>query len=169
MQPLHQFCVCAEPTELEQYDRMLTWMIATYFMCLAFGWSLLGVDYLVVTIEKEQKTEPWISDAVIIGGASAVLSPIIQWSHTIIQTRKTVSSAFDSASPLSAPEKPFFHRTEYHSLCRCTCLMPSGRKGISQAPSAQWKPLQYHNINDHEMKRYIMLGHSPLLVYLQLL
>lgn len=70
---------------------MLSWMIGTYFMCLAFGWSLLGLDYLLVTIEKKVKTEPWISDAVIIGGASAVLSPIIQWSNTIIQTRKSVS------------------------------------------------------------------------------
>ena len=83
----------AELSELEQYDLMLTWMIITYFACLAFGWGLLASDYLVVTIEKKQQTEPWISDAVIIGGASAVLSPIIQWSNTIIQTRNTASQS----------------------------------------------------------------------------
>jgi hypothetical protein len=69
---------------------MLTWMIATYFMCLAFGWGLLAFDYLVIRVEKKTKDEPWLSDAVIIGGASAVLSPLIQWSHTIIQTKGSV-------------------------------------------------------------------------------
>lgn len=80
-------------SELEQYDRMLTWMIATYFMCLAFGWGLLALDFLVIRAEKKTKDEPWVSDAVIIGGASAVLSPIIQWSNTIIQTSGSVGAA----------------------------------------------------------------------------
>ena len=80
----------AELSELEQYDRMLTWMITTYFMCLAFGWGLLAFDYLVIRVEKKTKDEPWMSDAIIIGGAAAVLSPIIQWSNTIVQTRATV-------------------------------------------------------------------------------
>ena len=70
---------------------MLTWMITTYFMCLAFGWGLLAFDYLVIRVEKKTKDEPWMSDAIIIGGAAAVLSPIIQWSNTIVQTRATVA------------------------------------------------------------------------------
>lgn len=79
---------------------MLSYMIGTYFICLTFGWSLLGLDFLFVRIERQQKSEPWISDAVIIGGASAVLSPIIQWSNTIIQTSKSVSTA--SRLPVAA-------------------------------------------------------------------
>ncbi len=34
--------------------------------------------------------EPWVNDAVVIGGASAVLSPIIQWGHTILQSKPQV-------------------------------------------------------------------------------
>lgn len=36
------------------------------------------------------QAEPWINDAVTIGGASAVLSPIIQWGHTIMYTNGKV-------------------------------------------------------------------------------
>ena len=37
--------------------------------------------------------EPWVNDAVVIGGASAVLSPIIQWGHTILQSKPQVHHA----------------------------------------------------------------------------
>lgn len=36
------------------------------------------------------QAEPWINDAITIGGASAVLSPIIQWGHTIMFTNGKV-------------------------------------------------------------------------------
>ena len=81
----------AEPSELEMFDNMLTRMILTYFLCLTFGWGLLFFDYSYNWVEHREKDEPWVSDVVIIGGASAILSPIIQWSHTIAQTKTTVS------------------------------------------------------------------------------
>ena len=34
-----------------------------------------------------------MNDAVVIGGASAVLSPIIQWGHTILQSKPQVHHA----------------------------------------------------------------------------
>lgn len=92
----------AEPTELEQYDRMLSWMIITYFMCLGFGWGLLLLDYSWTKIERRPNEEPWISDVVIIGGASAVLSPIIQWSNKILQTRKTVGCYLEARYRMQA-------------------------------------------------------------------
>ena len=48
-----------------------------------------SVHHETRTCAKPQ-AEPWINDAVTIGGASAVLSPIIQWGHTIMYTNGKV-------------------------------------------------------------------------------
>ena len=111
---------CAALSELDQFDRMINWMLVTYFGCLGLGWGLLLFDWVwnkthklhsqvaVVTTAQKSGTpastglsmapldrynalqEPWVNDAVVIGGASAVLSPIIQWGHTILQSRPQV-------------------------------------------------------------------------------
>ncbi|KAK9816875.1 hypothetical protein WJX72_006410 [[Myrmecia] bisecta] len=83
---------CADAKQLMQYDRMLNWMIISYMGCLALGWGLLLGDYIFNELEKHPKAEPWINDAVIIGGASAVLSPIIQWGHTILHSKPEASA-----------------------------------------------------------------------------
>jgi len=69
--------------ELEQTDTMINHMIVSYISCLALGWGLLFFDWALNEVEKHPKAEPWISNAVTIGGASAVLSPIIQWGHAV--------------------------------------------------------------------------------------
>ena len=48
---------CAAPSELELYDQMLTRMIATYFLCLMFGWGLLLFDYTYNWLEHREKDE----------------------------------------------------------------------------------------------------------------
>ncbi|BDA46731.1 hypothetical protein COCOBI_09-1840 [Coccomyxa sp. Obi] len=64
--------------ELRQTDRMINHMLLSYVALLLFGWGLLFFDWAFNELEKHPKAEPWINDAVTIGGASAVLSPIIQ-------------------------------------------------------------------------------------------
>ena len=64
-------------------------MIITYIACLTLGWGLLLFDYLWNRGHKVHDQEPYRNDAVVIGGASAVLSPIIQWGHTILNSRRT--------------------------------------------------------------------------------
>ena len=95
-------------------------MLLTYFGCLGLGWGLLLFDWVwnkthklhsqvgvvstaqisgILHLQVCQRhlltkydalQEPWVNDAVVIGGASAVLSPIIQWGHTILQSRPQV-------------------------------------------------------------------------------
>jgi len=69
---------------------MINYMLISYAALLLLGWGLLSFDWAVNELEKHPKAEPWINDAVTIGGASAVLSPIIQWGHTIVYTRSSV-------------------------------------------------------------------------------
>ncbi|CAK0785869.1 hypothetical protein CVIRNUC_009082 [Coccomyxa viridis] len=77
--------------ELDQTDNMINHMILSYVACLVLGWGLLFFDWAINEVEKHPKAEPWISNAVTIGGASAVLSPIIQWGHAILYSRAAVS------------------------------------------------------------------------------
>ena len=70
---------------------MINHMIASYISCLALGWGLLFFDWALNEVEKHPKAEPWISNAVTIGGASAVLSPIIQWGHAVAYSSNAVS------------------------------------------------------------------------------
>ena len=81
--------------ELQQTDTMINHMIVSYISFLALGWGLLFFDWALNEVEKHPKAEPWISNAVTIGGASAVLSPIIQWGHA-------VAYSSDAASPTPA-------------------------------------------------------------------
>lgn len=71
---------------------MINYMLISYAALLLLGWGLLFFDWAVNELEKHPKAEPWINDAVTIGGASAVLSPIIQWGHTIVYTSSSVRS-----------------------------------------------------------------------------
>ena len=71
---------------------MINHMILSYISCLALGWGLLFFDWALNEVEKHPKAEPWISNAVTIGGASAVLSPIIQWGHAVAYSSNAVSS-----------------------------------------------------------------------------
>ncbi len=71
---------------------MINHMLMSYVALLIFGWGLLFFDWAVNEIEKHPKAEPWINDGVTIGGASAVLSPIIQWGHCIAYTNPQVIS-----------------------------------------------------------------------------
>lgn len=32
-------------SELDQFDKMINWMLATYFACLGLGWGLLLFDW----------------------------------------------------------------------------------------------------------------------------
>ena len=117
----------AAEEELQQTDRMIDRMILSYFLCLALGWGLLFCDWAFNEVEKHPKVsacqhcrvyllpgvlvlktdwsqaEPWINDAVTIGGASAVLSPIIQWGHTIMYTNGRVRSALGPLSMFCTP------------------------------------------------------------------
>ncbi|KAL3146360.1 hypothetical protein ABBQ32_003049 [Trebouxia sp. C0010 RCD-2024] len=77
-------------SELDQFDKMINWMLITYFGCLGVGWGLLLFDWVWNKAHKLHSQEPWVNDAVVIGGASAVLSPIIQWGHTILQSKPQV-------------------------------------------------------------------------------
>ena len=65
---------------------MLSWMIITYFICLGLGWGLLLLDYIIIRMERRSMSEPWANDVVVIGGASAVLSPIINWGEIILNS-----------------------------------------------------------------------------------
>jgi hypothetical protein len=76
--------------EMKQTDQMINHMLLSYVSLLAFGWGLLFFDWAVNELEKHPKAEPWINDGVTIGGASAVLSPIIQWGHAIVYTNPQV-------------------------------------------------------------------------------
>ena len=78
--------------ELKQTDRMINHMLLSYVFLLVLGWGLLFFDWAVNELEKHPKEEPWINDGVTIGGASAVLSPIIQWGHAIVYTNLQVST-----------------------------------------------------------------------------
>ncbi|DBA95256.1 TPA: hypothetical protein ACH3X3_013150 [Trebouxia sp. C0006] len=78
-------------SELDQFDRMINWMLVTYLGCLGLGWGLLLFDWVWNKSHKLHSQEPWVNDAVVIGGASAVLSPIIQWGHTILQSKPQAS------------------------------------------------------------------------------
>ena len=82
---------CAGQAELDQTDNMINHMILSYVACLVLGWGLLFFDWAINEVEKHPKAEPWISNAVTIGGASAVLSPIIQWGHAILYSCAAVS------------------------------------------------------------------------------
>ena len=33
-------------SELDQFDKMINWMLITYFSCLALGWGLLLFDWV---------------------------------------------------------------------------------------------------------------------------
>ncbi len=70
---------------------MINHMIVSYISCLALGWGLLFFDWALNEVERHPKAEPWISNAVTIGGASAVLSPIIQWGHAVAYSSTAVS------------------------------------------------------------------------------
>ena len=83
--------VHAGEAELQQTDTMINHMIASYIACLGLGWGLLFFDWALNEVEKHPKAEPWISNAVTIGGASAVLSPIIQWGHAVAYSSDAVS------------------------------------------------------------------------------
>ena len=83
--------ICAGQAELDQMDNMINHMILSYVACLVLGWGLLLFDWAINEVEKHPKAEPWISNAVTIGGASAVLSPIIQWGHAILYSNTAVS------------------------------------------------------------------------------
>lgn len=80
----------AGEAELEQTDAMINHMIVSYVSCLCLGWGLLFFDWAWNEVEKHPKAEPWISNAVTIGGASAVLSPIIQWGHAVMYSPSAV-------------------------------------------------------------------------------
>ena len=115
----HHCGMAAAEEELRQTDRMFDRMILSDFLTLGLGWGLLFSDWAFNEVEKHPKVwqwsnlccrgsamrgpvyqeaharakpqaEPWINDAVTIGGASAVLSPIIQWGHTIMYTNGKV-------------------------------------------------------------------------------
>ncbi len=76
--------------ELRQTNDMINHMLLSYAALLLFGWGLLFFDWVFNEVEKHPKAEPWINDAVTIGGASAVLSPIIQWGHSIAYSNPAV-------------------------------------------------------------------------------
>ena len=88
---LTQRDLLAGEAELQQTDTMINHMIVAYLSCLALGWGLLFFDWALNEVEKHPKAEPWISNAVTIGGASAVLSPIIQWGHAVAYSSNSVS------------------------------------------------------------------------------
>lgn len=69
---------------------MITHMIVSYVSCLSVGWGLLFFDWAWNEVKKHPKAEPWISNAVTIGGASAVLDPIIQWGHAVMYSPPAV-------------------------------------------------------------------------------
>ncbi len=53
--PLHAdiaFNIFAAMSELDQFDRMINWMLLTYFGCLALGWGLLLFDWVWNKVHK---------------------------------------------------------------------------------------------------------------------
>lgn len=71
--------------------------------------------------------EPWVNDAVVIGGASAVLSPIIQWGHTILQSKPQVQHAVMMNSLLSTITKVkevlLQSQQAHQMLWYCCCIL----------------------------------------------
>ena len=45
-------------SELDQFDRMINWMLITYFSCLGLGWGLLLFDFIW---NKERKTHSQVT------------------------------------------------------------------------------------------------------------
>ena len=39
-------------SELDQFDKMINWMLVTYFGCLALGWGLLLFDWVWNKVHK---------------------------------------------------------------------------------------------------------------------
>lgn len=39
-------------SELDQFDKMINWMLLTYFGCLALGWGLLLFDWVWNKVHK---------------------------------------------------------------------------------------------------------------------
>ena len=68
-----------------------------------------------------------MNDAVVIGGASAVLSPIIQWGHTILQSKPQVQHAVLMNSLLSTitklKEALLQSQQAPQILCRCCHIL----------------------------------------------
>jgi hypothetical protein len=61
-------CNTTGEEELRQTNRMINQMLLSYVLCLALGWRLLFFDRALNEVEKHPKAEPWINDAVVIGG-----------------------------------------------------------------------------------------------------
>ena len=72
------------------------------------GMLLLGLSVTCLELQ-----EPWVNDAVVIGGASAVLSPIIQWGHTILQSKPQVLTNQACQNILHAVHHHQSHHTHY--------------------------------------------------------
>lgn len=107
--------VHAGKAELEQTDAMITHMIVSYVSCLSVGWGLLFFDWAWNEVEKHPKAEPWISNAITIGGASAVLSPIIQWGHAVMYSPRAV--CLDALSKICSSAQALMHNACLIPLC----------------------------------------------------
>lgn len=56
---IHRCCLhFAALSELDQFDRMINWMLITYFSCLGLGWGLLLFDFIW---NKERKTHSQVT------------------------------------------------------------------------------------------------------------
>ena len=70
-----------------------------------------------------------MNDAVVIGGASAVLSPIIQWGHTILQSKPQVHHAVLMKSLLPIITK-VIRITIVQSVCASNAMLLLMRMGL---------------------------------------